>query len=89
MIRDTTSSPTQPNPKLASVMPNCVAAKNPSRLETTISAAFFENPDCKAIWEPRTFTMANSAATKKPFKKTRKSVKKISKTIYRLGEKVA
>lgn len=47
-----------------------------------LDAAFFASPlDCNEIWDERTFTMANSAATKKPFKKTINNVRKISKTI--------
>src|SRR5437879_2333428 len=68
-----TGSPIHPRPRLASVMPNCAALKKASRCCKMKSATFARRSprfisglNCVS----RTFTRANSAATKNPFSST-------------------
>lgn len=75
----TTDCPNQPKASEAMVIPNCVAARYPSRLCSIPRVVLAKRLPVLAlisICEPRTLTMANSAATKKPFNITRKMVRK-------------
>src|SRR5690606_13723678 len=62
----------------AKVIPNCVAAKYESKC-VTILFAVLAKPLFKSvrtsIWDARTFTIANSAATKNPLSNTKNAVK--------------
>lgn len=70
-------SPTQPKPRDARVIPNWVAAKWASKWFTIVLAVLVSAGlmlDFVSICDMRIFTMANSAATKKAFSKTKKIV---------------
>ena len=71
--RANTGSANQPNPRLASVIPSCVALNAASKLPTTrraIRARRFPFPANGCNCVSRTLTIANSAATKNPFSST-------------------
>src|SRR5688572_18483811 len=81
-------SPYQPRPRLASVMPSCVALSAASRLPTMRRAIFARRwPLITSGWSwvARILTMANSAATKNPFRKTRNATRIIFRTISRVS----
>ena len=68
-------SPTQPSARLERVMPSCVAERYASRCTVTWRANLArESPSTSSAssWLPRTLTIANSDATKKPLSSTRK-----------------
>ena len=67
------SSPNQPTPRLAAVMPICVTARysvTPSTTRIARLAAAFPSPASSSRRVRRTRTMANSAATKTPLTTT-------------------
>src|SRR6266545_3691984 len=77
-----TGSPTQPKPRLASVMPSCAALSERSRLLSTRRAILARHWPCitsASSWVSRILTSANSAATKKPFNATRTATARILK----------
>ncbi len=75
-------SPTAPRARLAMVMPSWAAAINRSRARglsnqiRTCWAAVFPSSACKRTRLLRAVITANSVATKKPFKATRKRINK-------------
>ena len=74
----TAGSPIQPRPNDAKVIPNCDTDKYESKLCTKFDANLaFEVPSCtnESMRELLTFTIANSAATKKPFNNTKNITK--------------
>src|ERR1043166_3824743 len=80
-------SPTQPSPKLAMVMPSCVALKYVLRWEMMFRAVLarrFPLATSGSSCVPRTRTKANSAATKNPFNSTRPRTTRILTTTFTL-----
>src|SRR5260370_40213988 len=68
-----TGSTNTPNPRLATVMPNCVAPMVVSRWRRSPRAIFARRCPLainRSSWVWRIFTRANSAATKNPFSST-------------------
>ena len=73
-------SPTHPSPRLAMVMPSCVAPRNELRLAMMRRATFARRWPLIASASScvsRIRTKANSAATKKPFNNTSPSASRI------------
>ena len=79
-ILETIGSPIHPKARLEIVIPNCVAARYESKCVKMFLVKIADLlPACTLAsnCDPLTFTIANSAATKKPLRRTKKSVIKI------------